>query len=71
MSAHRETSKPLRRQIFVLTPEEKKTICFVLIAFVLGLATKSYRGNHPLPAANPATAARDQAKLKPSPTSRP
>jgi hypothetical protein len=41
--------KPARRQIFVLTPEEKKAICFVLIAFVLGLATKHYRDTHPRP----------------------
>jgi hypothetical protein len=38
--------KKLRREIFVLTPEEKRTICFVLIAFVLGLATKHYRATH-------------------------
>jgi len=36
----------LRREIFVLTPEEKRTICFVLIAFLLGLATKHYRSAH-------------------------
>jgi len=41
--------KPARRQILVLTPEEKKAICFVLIAFVLGLATKHYRDTHPRP----------------------
>jgi len=35
-----------RRQIFVLTPEEKKTICFVLIMFLLGLATAHYRVVH-------------------------
>ena len=42
-------TKPARREIFVLTPEEKRTVCFVLIAFVLGLATKHYRDTHPLP----------------------
>jgi hypothetical protein len=48
MKANRgASSKPARREIFVLTPEEKKTICFVLIAFVLGLATKFYRDRHP------------------------
>lgn len=38
-----------RRQIFVLTPEEKKTIAFVLCALVLGIATKHYRDKHPQP----------------------
>ena len=47
MKAKRDTPKPARREIFVLTPEEKKTVCFVLIAFILGLATKHYRDNHP------------------------
>lgn len=47
MKTSRDTPKPARREIFVLTPEEKRTICFVLIAFVLGLATKSYRDAHP------------------------
>lgn len=47
MKANRDTPKPARREIFVLTPEEKKTVCFVLIAFVLGLATKYYRDAHP------------------------
>jgi hypothetical protein len=47
MKANRDTPKPARREIFVLTPEEKRTVCFVLIAFVLGLATKHYRDAHP------------------------
>jgi hypothetical protein len=38
-----------RREIFVLTPEEKKTISFVLIMFVLGLATAKYRAAHAIP----------------------
>jgi hypothetical protein len=59
--------KPARREILVLTPEEKRTVCFVLLAFVLGLATKYYRGNHPVPATTPATIARDHATPKPSP----
>jgi len=42
----RSTQKKIRREIFVLTPEEKRTVCFVLIAFVLGLATKHYRETH-------------------------
>jgi hypothetical protein len=38
--------KPARREIFVLTPEEKRTIGFVLIMFFLGLATVRYRAAH-------------------------
>ena len=59
MKANRDTSKPARREIFVLTPEEKRTVCFVLIAFVLGLATKYYRDTHPAPLSKPTTAARE------------
>ena len=40
--------KRVRRDIFVLTPEEKRTVCFVLVAFVLGLLTKCYRDAHPI-----------------------
>jgi hypothetical protein len=47
----------VRREIFVLTPEEKRTICFVLIAFLLGLATKHYRS---VDAVTPLQAAVDQ-----------
>jgi len=32
---------------FVLTPEEKWVLIFILAAFVLGLATKQYRDSHP------------------------
>jgi hypothetical protein len=32
---------------FVLTPEEKRVLIFILAAFVLGLATKQYRATHP------------------------
>jgi hypothetical protein len=38
-----------RREIFVLTPEEKRTIAFVLSMFVLGLATAHYRAAHSVP----------------------
>ena len=38
------------RHKFVLTPEEKRVITFVIAAFVLGLATKCYRDTHPRPA---------------------
>ncbi|HEV2839817.1 MAG TPA: hypothetical protein VGW39_00690 [Chthoniobacterales bacterium] len=49
MKPKRDTPKPARREIFVLTPEEKRTLCFVLIALLLGLATKHYRDTHPPP----------------------
>jgi len=38
-----------RREIFVLTPEEKRTLCFVLIMFLVGLATAKYRAAHAVP----------------------
>lgn len=39
--------KRLRSQVFVLTPEEKKVIAFVIAAFLLGLAAQHYRAAHP------------------------
>ena len=42
----RAAPRQVRREIFVLTPEEKRTVCFVLLAFLLGLATKHYRATH-------------------------
>ena len=71
MKANRDNPKPPRREIFVLTLEEKKTVCFVLIAFVLGLATKYYRDRHPAPLPKPATAAREHAPRKSPRPSRP
>jgi hypothetical protein len=44
-------AKKDRRDIFVLTPEEKSTLCFVLAALVLGLAVKHYRDTHATPPA--------------------
>jgi hypothetical protein len=35
----------------VLTPEEKRVILFVLIAFLLGVTVKLYRDRHPQPPA--------------------
>ena len=35
------------RHRFVLTPEEKRVINFVLLAFLLGVGTKCYRDSHP------------------------
>jgi hypothetical protein len=43
------SKKAARREIFVLTPEEKRTISFVLIMFLLGLATAHYRIAHSVP----------------------
>jgi hypothetical protein len=37
------------RHRFVLTPEEKRVIIFVIAAFVLGAGTKCYRDAHPRP----------------------
>jgi hypothetical protein len=42
----RPASKRVRREIFVLTPEEKRTVCFLFVAFVLGLVTKHYRATY-------------------------
>jgi len=38
-----------RRQVFVLTPEEKRTVGCVLIAFLLGVGAKHYREIHAIP----------------------
>jgi hypothetical protein len=37
------------RHKLVLTPEEKRIICFVVAALILGLGTKCYRDTHPQP----------------------
>lgn len=47
-------AKSQRREIFVLTPEEMRTFCFVLIAVVLGVSAKSYREKHSVPPAKTA-----------------
>ena len=39
--------KPPRREIFVLTPEEKRAVVVVVGAFLLGLGTMHYRTSHP------------------------
>ena len=39
--------KRLRRQIFVLTPDEKRAACCIIGAFLLGLVTMYYRAKHP------------------------
>ncbi|HEY2138768.1 MAG TPA: hypothetical protein VGH00_01710 [Chthoniobacterales bacterium] len=48
------------REIFVLTPDEKRTISFVLVMFLLGLTTAHYRAIHSIRPA--ATAVRETAK---------
>ena len=52
--------KSARRWLFVLTPEEKRTVCFVLVAFLLGLGAKRYRDLHAVPL--PKTAIVETAK---------
>jgi hypothetical protein len=54
----RDHAKPVRREIFVLTLEEKRTIAFIVIALVLGLTTKCYRDHHPVPPPKPKTSVR-------------
>jgi cell division protein FtsN len=57
---------PRRRFTFVLTLEEKKVICFILLAFVLGFVTKHYRDKQPAPTP-PAIKATATAKRSPPP----
>jgi hypothetical protein len=54
-----KSAQTRRRQFFVLTPEETRTLCFILVAFVLGLAAKHYRASHSIPPAK--TAVHDTA----------
>ena len=44
-------AKKNRRDIFVLTPEEKSTLSFVLAMLLLGLAVKQFRKTHSIPPA--------------------
>ena len=46
--------KPVRRQVFVLTPDEKKAVFCVLGVLVLGIGTMKYRATHPRAVAPPA-----------------
>jgi hypothetical protein len=48
------------REIFVFTPEEKRTISFVLLMFLLGITIAHYRGVHSMRPA--ATAVHETAK---------
>jgi hypothetical protein len=56
------------RQRIVLTPEEKRVLCFVLAAFFLGVTVKHYRETHSEPSVS--TKAPDRATALPSPTQR-
>jgi hypothetical protein len=40
----------VRRQIFVLTGEEQRIVCFVIVAIILGMAVKHYRSTRTGPA---------------------
>jgi len=41
--------------MFVLTKEEKRVVCFVLLAIMIGLGVKEYRRIHPSPNAAPSS----------------
>jgi hypothetical protein len=64
----RTTPKEIRREIFVLTPEERRTLCLVLVAFVLGFATKHYRDAHPIIAPKTEINARANSSPRPAQT---
>lgn len=53
-------NRPPRRQIFVLTSEEKRIVACVLGALVVGLSIQHYRATHPRPPL-PLTAKQAQA----------
>jgi len=60
--------------MFVLTKEEKRVICFVMLAILVGLAVKEYRRNHPVStAAQPGLkqSLRKQPEAKPRQNSTP
>jgi hypothetical protein len=44
-------AKRPRREIFVLTPGEKKAVAFTLATLMLGLGTMAYRSKNPRPPA--------------------
>jgi hypothetical protein len=45
----KSSGKKSRRDLLVLTPEEKSTLAFVVAALVLGLVAKHYRETHSTP----------------------
>ena len=50
----KRSAKTNERHLFVLTPEEKRTLSFVLVAVVLGMGAKQYRQKHSVPPAKTA-----------------
>ncbi len=52
--------------MFVLTTEEKRVVCFIMLAILIGLAVKEYRREHP---ANNATQPGFKQLLKKQPDS--
>jgi len=50
---------------FVLTLGEKKVICFILLAFILGLATKQYREKSPPPTSPPVKVEAGAKRIEP------
>ena len=51
-----------KRQIFVLTPDEKRAAACVVGAFLLGLGTMHYRAKHPRPPPEPTAKEQQAAK---------
>lgn len=54
--------KTVRRQVFVLTPDEKRAAACVIGAFLLGLGTMYYRSQNPRPPPPPSAAEQREAK---------
>ena len=54
--------KPVRRQVFVFTPDEKRAAACVVGAFLLGLGTMYYRARNPRPPAPSSAAEQREAK---------
>ena len=54
--------KAVRRQVFVLTPDEKRAAACVIGAFLLGLGTMYYRSQNPRPP--PPASAAEQREAK-------
>ncbi len=50
-----------RLRMFVLTKQEQRTVAFVILIVVLGLATQHYRATHP-PAQPSEPAAKTEAR---------
>jgi hypothetical protein len=60
-----------RRQVFVLTPEEKRAAACVVGAFLLGLGTMQYRSKHPRPETAQTAKEQRAAKAKAAKSPRP